>query len=519
MRVGDIGLSSLLLIMAATAATPILIDAESGQTPDPVDESLQRAEQLFEGKRYWDALEAYDAAKETTEPDQLARASRGLLRTLLQVAEFPRAYEEAVFLSDLGTTILDDRALYAEALWAFGLFPEAERMYNEVLAVDPDNALARHGIGRSLAARGRLEDGIVQLQAAIAGDDRPEYYLTLGAVYRRLQKYEDAIDALEGHLSRLPRPRRRTIYRRGRRILTNRRAGGNVTRSEVRFLRSFGDRIPVEISPEQLDDIHTIPFQIQDNKIIVRARVNGNDPMDLVVDTGAEQMVLSRSSAHRVGLRPIADMLSAGVGRGFRALELGRIDTLEIGTLHVSNVPAIINNPTRSNFPDGHNENSLSPLALGLSTIIDYKNRQIILARDLPDEAADIEMPMRFHRLPIVRGVINGDHPKGFIVDTGGEVISLSFSTAIALGIVPVRYIPLEVYGTSGWDPDAFLLPGVNLAFNQVLYDNFSVVVLNLHRPSALLGFHIGGIIGHKFLSNYRVAIDMADGVVRLTAL
>ena len=82
-----------------------------------------------------------------------------------------------------------------------------------------------------------------------------------------------------------------------------------------------------------------------------------------------------------------------------------------------------------------------------------------------------------------------------------------------------MRYIPLEVYGTSGWDPDAFLLPGVNLAFNQVLYDNFSVVVLNLHRPSALLGFHIGGIIGHKFLSNYRVAIDMADGVVRLTAL
>ncbi len=128
-------------------------------------------------------------------------------------------------------------------------------------------------------------------------------------------------------------------------------------------------------------------------------------------------------------------------------------------------------------------------------------------------------MPMRFHRLAMVRGVINGEHPKSFIVDTGGEVISISFGTAVSLGMVPVRHIPLRVYGTSGWDPDAFLLPGVTLAFDRVQYDKFSVVVLNLHRPSALLGFHIGGIIGHKFLSNYRVGLDLADSVVRLTDL
>ena len=55
--------------------------------------------------------------------------------------------------------------------------------------------------------------------------------------------------------------------------------------------------------------------------------------------------------------------------------------------------------------------------------------------------------------------------------------------------------------------------------FDRVQYDNFSVVVLNLHRPSALLGFQVGGIIGHKFLSNYRVALDLNEGVVRLTEL
>ena len=73
------------------------------------------------------------------------------------------------------------------------------------------------------------------------------------------------------------------------------------------------------------------------------------------------------------------------------------------------------------------------------------------------------------------------------------------------------------VFGTSGWDEDAFLLPGVNLGFDRIRYDNFSVVVLNLHRPSALLGFNVGGIIGHRFLSNYRVTLDLPNNVLRLS--
>ncbi len=65
--------------------------------------------------------------------------------------------------------------------------------------------------------------------------------------------------------------------------------------------------------------------------------------------------------------------------------------------------------------------------------------------------------------------------------------------------------------GTSGWDRDAFLLPGVNLDFDRIEYRNFPLVVLNLRAPSVLLGFQVGGIIGHKFLGSYRVSMDMAQ--------
>jgi len=40
--------------------------------------------------------------------------------------------------------------------------------------------------------------------------------------------------------------------------------------------------------------------------------------------------------------------------------------------------------------------------------------------------------------------------------------------------------------------------------------------VLNLETPSALLGFQVGGIVGHKFLSKYRVGIDLEHSVLKL---
>ena len=104
-----------------------------------------------------------------------------------------------------------------------------------------------------------------------------------------------------------------------------------------------------------------------------------------------------------------------------------------------------------------------------------------------------------------------------FVVDTGGELISISQATAGQMTVAnPYRRIPLKVYGTSGWDKDAFLMPNVDLEFNSIRFSKIPVVVLNLRAPSALLGFQLGGIVGHKFLSKYRVSIDLVRSVVGL---
>jgi predicted aspartyl protease len=246
--------------------------------------------------------------------------------------------------------------------------------------------------------------------------------------------------------------------------------------------------------------------------------VNGRRWQDFVLDTGSELTTISRQTAASAGVRPITYTLSAGVGEvGLRGLQLGRLDSFEIGTLKLSNVPTIIKAPALRGIPKRETE-SFSPLALGYSMTIDYRLRKLTIAERLPETPATFTMPMRHHRLSMVRGLINRSRPAYFVVDTGGEVISISKSTADSLPEQPSRRIALRVYGTSGWDRDAFLLPGVELSFSDIAYRNFSVVVLNLRAPSVLLGFQVGGIVGHKFLSPYRVSLDLARSELRLAS-
>jgi predicted aspartyl protease len=331
-----------------------------------------------------------------------------------------------------------------------------------------------------------------------------ELHHTVGSIYERMHKYEEAADAYSNYVNLLPNK--------------DNSNKANWSRAEIRFLRSFGQRVPFETDPGADNQVFTVPFRLVNDKVIVRAKVNGGIAQDFVVDTGSENTVITRPTAARLGILPITQTLSAGVGDvGLRGLQLGRIDTLEVGDLKIHNVPCLIKNPPLREVPIRETE-ALSPLSLGYSMTIDYQSHLITFGRHLPVEPADVELPLRLYRLATVQGMV-GSHRANFIVDTGGEVISISQAMASLLGNDAGRRIQLRVFGTSGWDRDAFLLPGVNLSFDQIRYNNYSVVVLNFETPSALLGFQVGGIVGHSFLKNYRVAIDLEHGTLRLKKL
>jgi tetratricopeptide (TPR) repeat protein len=500
-------MQSVLRVAAASlvvAAASYVIRADATPSSQASEIQLQLGDLLFAEGKYVDSLEAYKNALKTAPADSVRRPRVGAIASALRVAEFGLARTEAEKLYEADPTGPEAMTLYGDALWSSGLFQEAENKYREALAAAPDLARGHHGMAKALAARGRLHDAMNEAQAALRLSPRDlEIHHTVGTVYERQHRYEEAAAAYSNYVNLLPNK--------------DHSEKADWSRAEIRFLRSFGQRVPFESDPGTDDKLYTVDFRLVNEKVVVRAKVNDAAAQDFVVDTGAENTVITRPTAQRLGITPITYTLSAGVGRvGLRGLQLARIDSLELGSLKLRNVPCLIKNPPLRDIPVKETE-GLSPIALGYSMVIDYKTHKLTFGKHLPEEPKDFELPMRLHRLATVRGTVDGIHQVNFVVDTGGEVISISQATATSLHKPETgRRIALKVYGTSGWDPDAFLMPGVDLLFDTISYKNFPVVVLNLNAPSALLGFELGGIVGHKFLSKYRVGIDLERSVLRL---
>jgi len=496
----------LIPFAAVVAAIVTLSTSAAAISTEAAEVQLQLARLLFTDGRYVEAFNAYEQVKNHEDLHLKREALMGAVKSALRLGDFSHAHADAQLLVASSPTSAEAIATYGDALWAVGLFEESEKKFQEALAVEKDNGRALHGVARSLSARNKLTEALETAQAALSRDPRDaEFHHTVGSVYERMRRYEEAANAYSSYINLLPNK--------------DRSAKAAWARAEVRFLRAFGARPPVRLDPGSAGKLHTIPFRVINEKIIVKAKVNKGPQMDFVLDTGSEQTVISRETAARMGIRPIVNILSAGVGDlGVRELELTRLDELEIGgSLKVQNVPSIIKNPPLHGLPTREME-SFSPLALGMSVVIDYDKGNLLIGEHLPPETADVELPLRMHRLAMVPGQVQGGSAS-FILDTGGQVISISTDTASGLERGEMRNIPLKVYGASGWDRDAFLMPGVNLNFTpKIEYRNLSVVVLNLRAPSVLLGFRLGGIVGYKFLSRYRVAINLDKSIVQLQA-
>jgi len=376
-------------VVVLLAAASLVIHADDTPASQAADVQLQLGSMLYAEGRYVESLVAYQNALKTTDSSTLRAARAGVITNALRVAEFDLARHEAETLVKMAPRDAAALALDGDALWASGLFEEAEARYGQALALTPDLARGLHGMARSLLAQNKLGEALNEAQAALRLAPRDlEVHHTVGAIYERMHKYEEAAAAYGNYVNLLPNKD------------TSEKAAWS--RAEIRFLRSFAQRVPFQTDPGTDDMVFTVDFRLVNEKVVVRARVNDSAPQDFVVDTGAENTVITEVTARRLGVAPITYTLSAGVGEtGLRGLQLARVDSLELGTLKLRNVPVIIKSPPLRDLPTNETE-SLSPLALGYSMIIDYGTHQLIFGKHLPEEQSDMELPLRVYRLATV---------------------------------------------------------------------------------------------------------------------
>ena len=171
-------------------------------------------------------------------------------------------------------------ALYADSLWAMGLFDEAEEQYRAALALNAESSRARLGVARSLATRSRLPEALEEALRARAADPSDyQIHATLGDIYTRLYRFEDAANAFTEYKACCPRRKSPSAV---------------ISEAQIKFLRSFKGRTPLAIR----DDgggrgAHGAVPARRRTRCSCRAVINGRYSTELVLDTGAERIGLS----------------------------------------------------------------------------------------------------------------------------------------------------------------------------------------------------------------------------------
>ena len=487
--------AACLWVGAAIAVGSLTLTAQE-RSPDAI---VREADSLMSRLQYEDALLSYRAAQSASDSAVRIRAGAGVMNAMLKLGQFADAERQGAEVAARDPLQAGAIAVHGDAMWSAGLFTDAEARYDAALKLDPDNPIALHGRGRSYAAQWRAPEALADLTRAVAADPRQaSYHYTLAMIYEEQHDFLRAADTLAKYLLLLPS-----------------RDESNLTKwaqTREQFLRSFGTREPYELVNK--DEVLTIPYRVDDGRLLVDGVVNGRTPVSFALDTGTDQTILTPVIASKASVVPAATLQSAGVGvigYGYRGLEIARINSLQIGKLHMRNVPTVIKSPSLVGLPRPEGA-AFSPLALGYSVVVDPQKRILTLSRRLPEASYSTRLPLRMQRLPMVRARVNGGMSATLAVDTAGDGTAISHHIARQIDPTtpPADRIRARVFGSAGWDPTAFLLPFVDIELaNGVGLNDRSIVVLNLDAPSGLLGFNLGGILGQDFLQNYVVSLDM----------
>ncbi len=97
--------------------------------------------------------------------------------------------------------------LIADANIAYrnGQLDRAEMLYEQVLSLEPDNAVATNGLGLVAMARGDFERALEHMLPLLSEfQNDPNFLFNLGTIYKALGDYPNAIDVLEQVLALVP---------------------------------------------------------------------------------------------------------------------------------------------------------------------------------------------------------------------------------------------------------------------------------------------------------------------------
>lgn len=168
----------------------------------------------------------------------------------------------------------------------------------------------------------------------------------------------------------------------------------------------------------------TVPFMLFDNRILVRATINGNGPFTMIVDTGTYTVVITPSVARRLGLATRPGGPAHGAGSNPVAVGASQLNTLDIGALRFGDLHTDVLDLTaiQHAFGFAHLDGIIGYSVLGkLRVGIDMDNERLTLSYGpltSPTSAVSVPFIVNDNDIPQIAASVDGV-AGAFVIDTG----------------------------------------------------------------------------------------------------
>ena len=248
--------------------------------------------------------------------------------------------------------------------------------------------------------------------------------------------------------------------------------------------------------------------------LLLKVRIDGGPALRLLLDSGAQFIVLDKTAAARSGHTRGSELDLVGVGRQPRAARMATAGSVEIGDLVLHDCGLIIADGKLLDGIDG---------VIPLSLFADFLVRLDIPGRTLalrpypssgPVEEGTLTHVRASHNLLFVKAVLNDSKDGYILLDTGASINAISESTARALKYPRLLASPVQLQSGVGATEGEMFPSGVRFRFGSRLVDASPVVVVCLDELELRHGMEVAGIAGFPALRESILTINYRDGLV-----
>ena len=497
--------SSLVLISLFTFA--FANDDVQQKFSEDSKQLIKQAEKLVRKGSLLEAEMILRRAIQQNENDSKAKLT--LSHVLLKQRRFLDSYDISVNIAKNESTNSRAFALVGMALLNLGNFRDAQRILENSLKLNEEDALGWYGLGMLDFYENRIQKSVNKLEGATYFDtNEPDFIFSLAQVYARAEKYKEAADSYNKFLQITPQ----TDKDRRDRI-----------KGLIGFLSYLGNK-------QQLYTIDggnkqtTLPIELMRDRPIIVVRVNNKDEkLRFVLDTGSGISVISEETAKKLNIKAISRGGNARAVGGDGKFEIvyGFLKSVNFDDVKIKNVPVYI----RKFHDSGEKVDGYIGLSLisKFLTTVDYGNATFTLTKkdQLSNdgfEKDEIALPLRLTSSGFLSGEVNLpgiEAPLNFIVDTGASisVISNELANTEEMSRFSIEE-KMRVVGAAGITENvaSFMLPKVS--FGKHTRESIKAISLNLGIINEASGFQQAGILGGNFLKNYSLTFDFQKSKV-----